>query len=436
MSLALLGGRSIRPEPLPQYNTIGRAEKDAAMAVLDSGVLSDFVAQPYEYFNGGREVISLEKAWCEKFNVKHAVSVNSATTGLFASLYAAGVGPGDEVILPPQTMTGCAAAIMFCGAVPVFADVNPETLLLDPASFAAAITPRTRAVMPVHLAGLACDMDPILEIARQYGIKVIEDNAQGPGSTYKRPDRFLGTIGDLGVFSLNCHKTIQAGEGGIVCTNDDDLALRVQLMRNHGENAIAKLGDPAVHKMIGLNLRMTELTAAIARCQLEKLDELNAPRIFLANLVAEKMRNISGIAPLPKQIPPGCINVYYVHLYKYDEGVTGIPIRLFAEAVTAEGFPLYADWAAPIYSLSVYHNRSAFHETGYPWSHPAFASVNHAYGAGTCPAADNANRYTLCSYNVLRWPFGSEIAEQFVAAIEKVLNERRALLEFAQSRRP
>jgi perosamine synthetase len=434
MSLALLGGSPIRPEPLPQYNTIGCAEKEAAMAVLDSGILSDFVAQPNEYFNGGREIIALERAWCEKFRVKHSISVNSATTGLLAALYAAGVGPGDEVILPPQTMTGCAAAIMFCGAVPVFADVNPDTLLLDPAAYAAAISPRTRAVMPVHLAGLACDMDSIVEIARQHGIRVIEDNAQGPGSTYKRPDRYLGTIGDLGVFSLNCHKTIQCGEGGIVCTNDDDLALRVQFMRNHGENAVGKLGDPVVHKMIGLNLRMTEVTAAIARCQLEKLDELNAPRIFLANLVAERMRKISGITPMPERVPPGCTNVYYVHLYRYDEAVTGIPIRLFAEAVTAEGIPLYADWAAPIYSLSVYNNRSAFHETGYPWSHPAFAGVTYAYGAGTCPVADNANRYTLCSYNVLRWPFGPEIAEQFVSAIEKVLSERSALLEFAKCR--
>jgi perosamine synthetase len=434
MQLALLGGKPVRQQPFPFYNAIGQEEKDAVMTVLDSGVLSDFVAQPNEYFGGGREVLALEDAWAKRFNVKHAISVNSATTGLFAALYAAGVGPGDEVILPPQTMTGCAAAILFCGAVPVYADVDPETLLLNPKSMEAAISPRTKAIMPVHLAGLTCDMDPIMAIARKHGLKVVEDNAQGPGATYKSKDRFAGVLGDLGVFSLNCHKTIQCGEGGIVTTNDDDLALRVQFMRNHGENAIVKLGNPAVHKMVGLNFRMTEVTAAIARIQLTRLDALNAPRIALADRVAGNLKHVGVMRPMPAVIPEGWGHVYYVHLYHYDAAAAGIPIRLFADAVSAEGIPLIADWAKPIYSLSLYQNRSAFHETGYPWSHPAFKGVNHAYGPGTCPVSDHANDYTLCSYNVLRWPFGNEVADQFVAAVEKVLAAKDALLDFERKR--
>jgi perosamine synthetase len=432
MKLALLGGRPVRSEPIPPYNSIGAEEKEAVSAVLDSGILSDFVGQPNEYFGGGREVKLLEDAWARRFGVKHAISVNSATTGLFAALYAAGVGPGDEVILPPQTMSGCVAAILLCGAVPVFADVCSETLLLDPDAVAEAVTPRTRAIMPVHLAGLACDMDPILEIAKRHSLKVIEDNAQGPGATYKSISRFAGTIGDLGVFSLNCHKTIQCGEGGIVTTNDDDLAFRVKLVRNHGENVIEKMGDPRRHKMVGLNLRMTEVEAAIARCQLAKLDQLTAPRIALAEIVARRMEELSVVVPMPARIPSGWTHVYYVHLYRFDAAAAGIPIRIFAEAVTAEGIPLYADWAKPIYSLSLYKNRSAFHETGYPWSHPSFEGVAHKYGAGTCPVADRANDYTLCSYNVLRWPFDQIIADQFVSAVEKVLENKKELSSIAR----
>jgi dTDP-4-amino-4,6-dideoxygalactose transaminase len=186
--------------------------------------------------------------------------------------------------------------------------------------------------------------------------------------------------------------------------------------------------------MVGLNFRMTEVTAAIARCQLAKLDVLNEPRIALAELVSRKLQGNGAFSPMPKKVPQGWTHVYYVHLYNFDARSAGIPIRLFAEAVSAEGIPLTADWATSIYGLSVYRNRSAFHDTGYPWSHPAYRGVTHAYGPGTCPVSDAANAYTVCSYNVLRWPFGDDVAGQFVSAVEKVLSHGPALIAFDRSR--
>ncbi|HNB40502.1 MAG TPA: DegT/DnrJ/EryC1/StrS family aminotransferase, partial [Anaerolineales bacterium] len=229
--LALLGGMPLRPQGLPKYQTLGAEERHAVNEVLDSGVLSQFLGAWGPDFFGGPRVQKLERAWEYHFNVAHAVSVNSATSGLYAAVGAVGVGPGDEVIVSPYTMSASAVAAVVYGAIPVFADIDPDTFCISARTIAEKITPRTKAIIVVDIFGQPSDWDAIMALATKHGLLVIEDAAQAPGARYK--GRWAGTLGHIGVYSLNYHKTIHSGEGGVCVTNDPKLAERMQLIRNH-----------------------------------------------------------------------------------------------------------------------------------------------------------------------------------------------------------
>jgi dTDP-4-amino-4,6-dideoxygalactose transaminase len=249
--LAINGGEPVRKTPFPGYVTIGKEEKLAVMEVLDSTVLSKYLGTWSPDFYGGPKVRQLERDWSEYFGIKHAVSVNSATSGLYAAVGAAGVGPGDEVIVSPYTMTASATAALVYGAIPVFADIDPQIFCLSPESVEKCITPSTKAIIVVDIFGHPADMDEIMEIARDHDLIVIEDAAQAPGAKYK--GRFAGTLADMGVYSLNYHKTIHCGEGGIVVTNNDDLTERLQLIRNHAEVVVKNKGVKNLVNMVGFN---------------------------------------------------------------------------------------------------------------------------------------------------------------------------------------
>ena len=281
--LAINGGAPVRSTPFPQYVTIGEEEKRAVMEVLDSTVLSKFLGTWSPDFYGGPRVQKLEREWAEYFGIRHAVSVNSATSGLYAAVGAAGIGPGDEVIVSPYTMTASATAALVYGGIPVFADIDPETFCLSPASIRERITPRTKAIIVVDIFGHPAEMNEIMQIAREHHLVVIEDAAQAPGAHYH--GRNAGTLADMGVFSLNYHKTIHCGEGGVVVTNSDEFAERLQLIRNHGEVVVKKKGVTNLVNMVGFNYRMTEIEAAIASEQLKKLESLVAPRIEAAEFL-------------------------------------------------------------------------------------------------------------------------------------------------------
>jgi dTDP-4-amino-4,6-dideoxygalactose transaminase len=203
-------------------------------------VLSGFLGTWSPAFYGGTKVQELERNWEAYFGVKHAVTVNSATSGLYAAVGAARVGPGDEVIVSPYTMTASASAAIVYGAIPVFADIDEETFCITPKTIRERLSPYTKAIIVVDLLGHPAEMDEIIEIARERNLVVIEDAAQAPGGTYH--DRYTGTLAHIGVFSLNYHKTIHTGEGGVVVTNDSDLAERVALIRNHGEVVVKDKG--------------------------------------------------------------------------------------------------------------------------------------------------------------------------------------------------
>src|SRR5262249_33012271 len=209
---------------------------------------------------GGLRVQKLEREWEGYFRVAHAVTMNSATSGLYAAVGAAGVGPGDEVIVSPYTMIASATAAIAFGAIPVFADIDPDIFCISAETIRKCLTPQTKAIVVVDIFGHPADMDEIMALAAEHNLIVIEDNAQGPGSTYR--GRFAGTLAHMGVFSLNYHKTIHSGEGGVVVTANAELAERLQLIRNHAEAVVAKKGTENIVNMVGQNYRMTEIEAA------------------------------------------------------------------------------------------------------------------------------------------------------------------------------
>ena len=420
--LALLGGTPVNSNPVPRYNTIGSEEKAAVMEVLDSGELSGFVASADEHFWGGKQVRALEAAFKRHFGVKHAIAVNSATSGLHCAASATGIGPGDEVIVPPYTMSATATAVLMTGAVPVFADIEDRTFGLDPKSVSANITPQTRGILAVNLWGHGARLDELRSIADRNGLFLIEDNAQAPDAVYK--GRKTGTVGDAAIFSLNRHKTMQSGEGGVIITDDDRLALKAALMRNHGEVIVEPMGIKDIVNTVGLNYRMTELEAAVGRVQFGKLGALNAHRQKLAARLSEGLNRIPGFAP-PK-VEDDCSHVYYIYGIRYDEKAVGIPRELFAKAMVAEGFFLRAGYVKPIYLEPLYQRKICFGDSGFPFSaNPR--NANLSYAKGICPTVERLNDSEILLTNLIYPPLDEAFIDRFLDAFEKIVANRDAL---------
>jgi dTDP-4-amino-4,6-dideoxygalactose transaminase len=420
-NLALFGGEKVRSRPFVSRAIIGEEEKKRVNEVLEKGMLSGFVAKAGDSFYGGEQVREFEGLIKDRFRVEHAVTVNSATAGLHAAVAACGAGPGDEVIVPPYTMSASATAVVMANAVPVFADIDERTFCIDPESVERNITSRTRAIMVVHLFGGTADMDPLMAIAEKHDLKVIEDTAQAPGAVYK--DKLAGTIGDAGIFSLNQHKTITSGEGGFVVTDDDDLALRMQLVRNHGEVIVGDLDVCNIEGIIGYNYRMTELEAAVSVGQFKKLDELNEHRIKLAEYLTDKL---SGFEALTLPAKDTCDkHVYFVYPIKYDENKIGVKRDVFVKALLAEGIPFGAGYVKPIYLEPMYQKKTAYGSDRWP-----FSSVDSVcYDMGVCPVCERMHFKELMLTGVCRYPHTRKDIDDVVKAFDKIFDNIDELRE-------
>jgi dTDP-4-amino-4,6-dideoxygalactose transaminase len=422
--LALHGGKPVRTALFPHSCTTGEEEIQAVTEVLKTGLLSGFLGSPSPEFYGGPMVKKLEKAWSEKFQVKHSVSCNSATSALIMAIGAAAVGPGDEVIVSPYTMSATATSIIFYGGIPVFADIEPDYFCLDPESIRERITSRTKAILTTNIHGQSSDMEKIVSIAKEHQLLVIEDCAQAPGA--KLQEKFAGTIGDIGIYSLNRHKNIQCGEGGIAVTNDDELALRMQLIRNHGENLVDKPGyaPMSLVNMLGFNFRMTEIEAAIAFEQLKKLDTLNQHRINLAEFLNEKMNFFPGLT-MPA-VRDGATHVYYMHVMLYDEQETGVSRNKFIEAVRAEGIPIWGGYLKPLYLEPLYQQQTAIGDQGFPFIGGHYPGIVN-YRQGLCPVAEELFEKKTIINPYVYPPLTICDMQDIVKGIEKVLNNKALL---------
>jgi len=400
--LALLGGEPARKEPFAPNVVVDHEESRIINEVLQNKEFSRFMGSPTEdidkmlvmpsaeavdyksrYFTflGGRMVRRFESDFARRFGVDYAVSVNSATSGLSTALAAADIGPGDEVITTCLSFNATALSILVFNSIPVFVDISSRNFCLDPEKVRAAVTERTKAILVVHLLGFPADMDEIMDIARESGLKVIEDCAQAPGTKYK--GRHVGTIGDIGVFSFQETKNMMTGEGGMITTNDPGLARKCRLIRNHGESIPDESwSDDALVNIVGMNFRMTELTAALGVAQLKKLDANNRARTENTARLTAGLQGIKGLlsVPFPEDGVP------HVVPFIYDEQALGVARDDILRALRAEGVPVGGGYLRLMSQNPMFERKIAFGREGCPWSCHLYGG-NVDYDARQFPVA-------------------------------------------------
>lgn len=422
--LALLGGEPLRTAPFPAYNTIDSNEEEAVLKVLRSGKLSTFLGTWHNDFYGGTQVRALESQWADFFQVKHAISVNSATSGLIAAMGAIGIEPGDEVIVPAYSMSASATAPLFYGAVVKFADVTQTSCTMDVQSIKALITPKTKAIVVVDLFGRIYDVAPINALAKEHGLYVVEDCAQAPGAMFN--EQYAGTFGDIGIYSLNYHKHIHSGEGGVVVCHDDALAQRIQLIRNHAEAVISAKGytqKEELINMVGFNFRMTEIEAAIAQEQLKKLPNLLKERRANVRYLENALDEIAYITFLPGD--EGMEQSYYLHAFLFNEALAGVSRALYIAALKAElpntllreesDVLLSGGYVKPLYWQPIFQECIAFGRDGYP-----FSLADVSYEKGLCPITERLHTNLLITHEMMRPGMKESDLDDVIAAFKKV----------------
>jgi perosamine synthetase len=413
--LALHGGEAVISRPLEAFRSIGEDEVAVVSDVIRGGVLSAYIGAPGPGFMGGAKVKQFEAKAADFFGVKHAVAVNSWTSGLIAAVGAIGLEPGDEVITTPWTMAATATAILHWNGIPVFADIDPDTFNICPASVEKLISKRTKAIFGVDIFGQSADMIALREIADRHGLRLLCDTAQAPGA--RIGDSYTGTLADIGGFSLNYHKHIHCGEGGVLVTNDDRLAQRLCLIRNHAE-AVIQSDDPAeLSDMLGYNFRMGEIEAAIASVQLTKL----APRVQSRQRIAAELNaglsNLRGIK-VPK-VAEGSTHVYYVYGLTLDVAALGVSRSRIVEALRAEGVPSLMAGYQNLHLLPLFRHKIAFGTKGFPWTSP-YCTNDIQYGPGVCPTAEKLHSETFLGLNICMNELPPEDVALIVAAFHKV----------------
>ncbi|TDF92011.1 DegT/DnrJ/EryC1/StrS family aminotransferase [Paenibacillus piri] len=330
--LAIDGGTPVRTRPFPDWPIYGQLEEKLLLEVLHSG----------KWGGTGRVKLSeAEKQFADIHGAKHAISVVNGTVAITVALQACGVGPGDEVIIPPYTFFATASAPLMFGAIPIFADVEENSLLIDPERVEALITPKTKAILPVHIGGRPADMTRLKEIAVKHGLRIIEDSAQAVGGSWN--GQGVGTLGDCGTFSFQSSKNVNSGEGGMILTNDDAVADMAWSLINAGR---IRSGEWYQHEHVGWNLRMTELQAAILLGQLSRLEEQMRARENNALILTGLLNGIDGVRVLDSE-PQVTRHAYHLYLFRLQpEKAAKTTKRDFCEKVNKEGIPLHEGYVA------------------------------------------------------------------------------------------
>ena len=413
--LALLGGPATITQAFKHYNPIGAEEVQAAKEVIESGVLSQFIGAWHPDFLGGPKVKEFEAQCASYFGVKHAITVNSWTSGLIAAVGAIGIQPGDEVIVPPWTMCASATAILHWNAIPVFADIDPATFCLDPKSVEACITPYTKAIMAVDIFGQSADMDTLMAIAKRHGLKVISDTAQAPGAMYK--GKYAGTLADVGGFSLNYHKHIHTGEGGILVTNDDAIAQRLQLIRNHAEAVVEGMGMTDLTNMVGYNFRLGEIECAMGISQLKKLGHFVDGRQHVAKRFNQGLSSLPGLTS--PYVMPNCTHAYYVYPLVLDIAKLDVKRDTLIKALQAEGVTGLGGGYQNVHLLPMFQKKVAYGSNGFPWT----SDICHrevSYAKGICPVAEKLHDETYIGFAMCLHDLSDTDVDLIAQAFHKV----------------
>lgn len=393
--LAILGGKPLRTRPFSPWPQFLARDAERVLSVVESRHWGGY-PMPSRYCS------EFANRFAQLHGAKYGLCIANGTIALIAALQAAGLRFGDEVIVPAYTWDGTATAVLFAGGVPVFADVDPDTYCLTAATAEPHITPRTRAILPVHLAMRFADMDGLLALAKKHDLKIIEDCAHAHGGCYR--GRGAGSMGDVGCFSLQESKLMTSGEGGIVITSDLRAFEHLQSQVNCGR---ASMTDQFDQHVLGSNYRMTELQAALLIGQLDMWPALQAKRDAAAARLTAGLSQIDGVRPLPEQ-PEITRSAIYCYVFQYRR--EGVPRDLIAAALEAEGIPCDGRFYEPVYRSDLFHAT--------PENCP---QLQQDYSGVRCPVSERA------AYEEALWlpqfllVGDSQDVDDIVAAVEKVM---------------
>lgn len=396
--LAINGGEPVKRKPLPDWPVFDDREIQA---------VTDVIKSRQWWRVSGTEVRRFEEEFAAYHQGQHALAITTGTQALEVALMASGIGYGDEVIIPAFTFISTATSVLCVNAVPVPVDVRPDTYCIDPNAVAAAITPRTRAIMPVHIGGHVADMDALLEIASEHGLLIVEDAAHAPGAEWKGTT--AGARPTCGVFSFQASKLLTAGEGGLILSNDEDFIRRCFLFSSCGRPAKDRTYQ---HTVIGTNSRMSELQAAVLRVQLTRLTEQIRHREANARLLDSMLSEVAGITPQARD-PRVTRHPRYVYYFRYDPAsFGGLSRQGFVDALNAEGFPAFIAYPA-IHRTPVFRER-AFGPRWRP-DDPLLPDYNQV----RCPAAEEIGENSVWLHHRLLLGDEEDIQE-LVDGIRKI----------------
>jgi dTDP-4-amino-4,6-dideoxygalactose transaminase len=388
--LALHGGPPIRQMPFPSWPVWDKREERALLDVLHSGKWWRFSyavgVELREPESGLRSrVVEFQEAFARHHQARFGLACANGTAAIEVLLKALGVGPGDEVIVPAYTYVATASAVLQVNAIPVFVDVDPATYNISPKRVEAAITPRTRAMIPVHFAGQSADMDALIELGRKHRIFVVEDAAHAHGSEWR--GKKVGALAEGGTFSFQASKNMTAGEGGLITTNDPKLTALCDSLLWAGREA----GRPWYeHYRLGWNYRITEFQAAILLQQLQRLEEQNSCRSQNAARLSQRLAQIEGISPLSVD-PRSTAHSYHIYLFRYlQDAFAGLPRAQFVQALLAEGIPCFSGYSHPLYRNPMFVNKD-FYPRGCPFTCGHYdQEIDFTKYAELCPITERA----------------------------------------------
>lgn len=404
-TLALFGGTPVRTRLFTPWPIFGEAEEERLLRTLRSG--------DWGRLDGG-EVSEFERRFAAMHGCRHGIAVANGTVALRIALLAAGLRAEDEVIVPPYTFVSTASAVIEANAIPVFADIDLNTFNLDPAAVEAAITPRTRAIIPVHFAGQPADMERFMAIAHQRGLVVVEDAAHAHGAEYR--GRPAGAIGQIAAFSFQSSKNLTAGEGGMITTNDDALAESCRSIQNCGR---VPDGVWYEHHVISGNYRLGEFQGAVLNCQLDRLEQQTVTRDRNGRYLASRIAALPGLHPQAR--PAECTrHSYHLFMLRLDAAAFGAPRAAVLKALQAEGIPCSAG-----YGLSLHHQPLFRNKAFGPFLPGAAARLD--YSKTRCPASDLMCREQAIWLEQSLLLGTREDIDDIARAFEKVYDHRGAL---------
>jgi dTDP-4-amino-4,6-dideoxygalactose transaminase len=355
MKLAVNGAKPLRQNAYPRWPEVDESDERSVASVVKSGNWWLYAYSQGEFATSGTgtsRVVAFEEEFAKMHRAKRAYAVSSGTGALEIACRAIGLEPGDEVITTPYTFVATSSCILNAGAIPVYVDIEPDTYNLDPELVESAISDRTRVIIPVHFGGVFADMEKLRKIAAKQRLKIIEDAAHSHGASLK-VNRWAGTLGDVGIFSLQESKLLTAGEGGVITTNDEGLAEASWSLRHCGRLREGKWYE---HSRVGWNYRMTELQGALLVSQLKKLAGQNERRRANARILYKELAAVPGVE-MNRQRPETENDVYYLFCLRYDpKRWDGIPRLKVVQALNAEGIPVTEGYNFPLYRNPLFQN--------------------------------------------------------------------------------